>query len=81
MEKGFVVKRVFKVLGCPSGDFTYITSVFRNRNEAIQAIKVFSLWSKDFTLQRLSKNEWVEFPSNGEVGSVTEISLIEVVIY
>lgn len=81
MEKVFVVKETFKVLGCPSGDFTYITAVYRDRNEGIRGIEALARRSKNFTLQRLSENEWVQFLSDDEVGAVTEILLDEVNIY
>lgn len=78
MEKMFLVTRTFKVLGCPSGDFTYATSAYRDRNEAI---KVFTYPSKYFTVRRLGKNEWVEIPTGDKVGSVTEISISEINVY
>ena len=78
MEKMFLVTRTFKVLGCPSGDFTYTTSAYRDRNEAI---KFITYPSKYFTVRRLGKNEWVEIPNSDIVSSVTEISISEINVY
>lgn len=78
MEKMFLVTRTFKVLGCPSGDFTYATSAYRDRNEAI---KVFTMPSKYYTVRRLGKNKWVEFSTGDKIGSVTEITISEINVY
>ena len=78
MEKMFLVTRTFKVLGLPSGDFTYTTSAYRDRNEAI---KVFTLPSKYFTVRRLGKNKWVEIPNSDIVSSVTEITISQINVY
>ena len=78
MEKIFLVTRTFRVLGCPSGDFDYRTSAYRDRNEAI---KVITHPSKYFHIRRLAKNEWVEFSTDNKVGSVTEISITEINVF
>lgn len=78
MEKMFLVTRTFKILGLPSGDFTYTASAYRDRNEAI---KVFTLPSKYYTVRRLGKNKWVEFSTGDKVSSVTEISISEINVY
>ena len=78
MEKGFLVTRTFKVLNSNFGNFSYTTSVFRDRNEAI---KVLTFPSKYYSVRRIGKNDWVQFPVDDKVGSVTEISLTEVNIF
>ena len=78
MEKMFLVTRVFRVLGCPSGDFSYSTSAYRDRNEAI---KVFTYPSKYFDVRRIAKNQWVEFAKNDKISSVTEITISEINVF
>ena len=78
MEKMFLVTRVFRVLGCPSADFSYSTSAYRDRNEAI---KVFTYPSKHFDVRRIAKNQWVEFAKNDKISSVTEITISEINVF
>ena len=78
MEKGFLVTRTFRVLAVKGQDFSYSTSVYRDRNEAI---KVFTSPSRFYRVERLSKNQWVEFAIDEKVGHVTEISISEINIF
>ena len=78
MKKAFLVERTFRVLGCHSGDFSYNTSAYMDRNEAVRSILYPS---KYFTVHRLGKNKWVEVPNADIVKSVTEITITEINLF